>query len=205
MADHYFTAAPASAAEQRELIVQVGGRDVAVVTASGVFSPDHVDTGTRVLLDHVPDPSPGEFLDLGCGWGPIVLDAGIRGAAAGTDLRLWAVDVNERARSLTAANAVALGLGSVHAVEPGAVPSDVRFSTIWSNPPIRVGKAVLHDMLSTWLPRLAHGGSAYLVVAKKLGADSLLKWLIEEGGDEFPARRVANAKGFRVLRVDRSA
>lgn len=205
MGDHYFTAAPASAAEQRERAVRLGGREVDVVTSAGVFSPEHVDTGTRVLLDHVPDPSNGDFLDLGCGWGPIALDAALRTVDEETELRIWAVDVNERALSLAADNAAALGLEHVHAVKPEAVPEDVRFSTIWSNPPIRVGKAVLRDMLSTWLPRLAPGGSAYLVVAKKLGADSLLKWLVEEGGAEFPARRVANAKGFRVLQVVRSS
>lgn len=204
MGDHYFTASPASAAEQRERAVRLGGRDVSVTTAAGVFSPEHVDTGTRVLLDHVPDPSPGDFLDLGCGWGPIALDAALRAVDSGTAVRIWAVDVNERALALTADNAAALGLGDVRAVTPDAVPDDVRFTTIWSNPPIRVGKAVLHDMLSLWLPRLAPGGSAFLVVAKKLGADSLLTWLSEQCGAEFSARRVGNAKGFRILQVERS-
>ncbi|SLM99701.1 class I SAM-dependent methyltransferase [Brevibacterium yomogidense] len=205
MADHYFSAAPASAAERRDRSVRLGGRDVDVTTAGGVFSPEHVDTGTRVLLDHVPEPPSGDLLDLGCGWGPISLDAALRAREAGTAVRVWALDVNERALGLTADNAAALGLTNVNAVTDADVPADLGFSAIWSNPPIRVGKAALHDMLLTWLPRLLPDASAHLVVAKKLGADSLLRWLDTEPGAEFSAERIATAKGFRVLRVDRSA
>lgn len=205
MSDHYFSAAPASAAERRRRSVRLGGQDVDVSTAGGVFSPEHVDTGTRVLLDHVPDPPIGDLLDLGCGWGPISLDAALRARTADTGVRVWALDVNERALQLTADNAAALGLTNVNAVTEPDVPADLGFSAIWSNPPIRVGKAVLHDMLVTWLPRLGPGASAHLVVAKKLGADSLLRWLDSEVGAEFSAQRIAMAKGFRVLRVDRAA
>ena len=79
----------------------------------------------------------------------------------------------------------------------------MRFDLIWSNPPIRVGKAALHDLLATWLPRLTEEGEAYLVVQKNLGADSLQRWVRESL--ELPCDRVAVAKGFRVLRVSRAA
>lgn len=204
MADHYFTASPASDAELRTRTVHLDGAEVAVSTAAGVFSPEHVDTGTRVLLDRVPDPPAGDLLDLGCGWGPLALDAALRARRTGTDLRVWAVDVNERALALTARNAEALGLTGIRARIPEDVPEDVRFSAIWSNPPIRVGKSVLHAMLREWLPRLAPGGSAHLVVAKKLGADSLLTWLREECGETCAIERTHTAKGFRILRVTRA-
>jgi 16S rRNA G1207 methylase RsmC len=203
MADHYFSEAPAGEAQLRTLTVRLGGRDVEVDTAGGVFSPGHVDTGTRVLLQPVPDPAPGALLDLGCGWGPIALDAALRAREARVPLQVWAVDVNERARELTARNAAALGLTDVRTVAPEDVPADVRFSAIWSNPPIRVGKAVLHGMLSAWLPRLEPGGAAHLVVAKKLGADSLREWLDREFGADCDVERTATAKGFRILRVTR--
>lgn len=203
MADHYFSEAPVGAAQLRTLTVRLGGRDVEVDTAGGVFSPGHVDTGTRVLLQHVPDPAPGTLLDLGCGWGPITLDATLRAREARVPLQVWAVDVNERARELTARNAAALGLTNVRTVAPEDVPADVRFSAIWSNPPIRVGKTVLHGMLSAWLPRLEPGGAASLVVAKKLGADSLREWLDREFGADCDVERIATAKGFRILRVTR--
>jgi 16S rRNA G1207 methylase RsmC len=88
------------------------------------------------------------------------------------------------------------------------VPADLRFAAIWSNPPIRVGKAVLHEMLLTWLPRLADGGTAYLVVQKNLGSDSLQRWLDAELAGRFPGQftvaRHASARTFRVLSVTRA-
>ena len=189
--EHYFTAQPAASAERRTIDVDLAGRRLSVVTAGGVFSPDHVDTGTQVLLREAPpQPAQGTFLDMGCGWGPIALSLGL-------------LDVNERALELTRENAAAAGLGDLRGCLTDEVPPDVRFDLIWSNPPIRVGKAALHDLLATWLPRLTEEGEAYLVVQKNLGADSLQRWLRESLG--MPCDRLAIAKGFRVLRVSRAA
>ncbi len=196
VSDHYFSASPASPDERRLRTVRLAGRDVSVQTAGGVFSPDHVDVGTRVLLDAVPDPpAGGDLLDLGCGWGPLALELALRSPAA----RVWAVDVNERARDLAGGNARRLGLGGVVVASPDEVPDGVRFAALWSNPPIRIGKSALHELLLRWLPRLAPGGQAHLVVAKDLGADSLQRWLADEAG--LDVSRVATARGFRVLRV----
>lgn len=196
--EHYFTAEPASDGERRRRTVHLAGRELAVETAGGVFSPDHLDGGTEVLLQHVPEPPrTGDLLDLGCGWGPVALSLGLLAPAA----RVWAVDVNERALDLTRRNAAAHGLSGVRAVRPEDVPDDVRFAVIWSNPPIRVGKETLHAMLRQWLRRLVPGGEAYLVVAKNLGSDSLLRWLGEELAGDAVVDRVATARGFRVLRV----
>ena len=123
--------------------------------APGIFSPGGLDKGTAVLLDEAPEPpATGTFLDLGCGWGPIALSLALRSPAA----TVWALDVNERALDLTRRTAAALGLDGVRATTADGIPDDVRFDLIWSNPPIRVGKAVLHELLRTWLPRLAPGG-----------------------------------------------
>ncbi|MDQ6716170.1 MAG: class I SAM-dependent methyltransferase [Actinomycetota bacterium] len=197
--EHYFTAQPAALAHRRSLEVELAGRRLAVVTAGGVFSPDRVDTGTRVLFREAPaPPQEGTFLDLGCGWGPIALTLGLLSPTA----TVYAVDVNERALELTRANAVAAGLEHVHAVNADGVPPDVRFDLVWSNPPIRVGKHALHELLGTWLPRLGPDGVAYLVVQKNLGADSLQRWLRESLG--MPCERYAVSKGYRVLRVSRA-
>ena len=194
--DHYFTAEPASAAERRQLRVFLAGRELIVETAPGVFCPDRVDIGTAVLLREAPEPpAEGNLLDLGCGWGPIALTLGLRSPAAS----IWAVDVNQRALGLARDNAKALGIKDFHAVTPEEVPAGIRFAAIWSNPPIRVGKAVLHDMLLTWLPRLEAGGTAYLVVQKNLGADSLQRWLtdrLDPGELAVRFRRYATARGF---------
>jgi 16S rRNA G1207 methylase RsmC len=197
--EHYFTARPATPDEQRTVDVRLAGRQVQVRTAGGIFSPDGLDKGTAVLLREVPDPPDrGDLLDLGCGWGPVALTLGLLAPHA----RVWAVDVNERSVALAQANARSLGLGGVLALTPDEVPDDVRFAAIWSNPPIRVGKAALHAMLLRWLPRLEAGGAAYLVVQKNLGSDSLQRWLREHLPEEaYAVSRHASDKGFRVIEV----
>lgn len=192
--DHYFSSSPRSDPGTRTIRVRLAGREVEVLTAGGVFSPEHLDQGTRVLLDTVPEPpASGHLLDLGAGWGPIALSLAMRSP----DASVWAVDVNERALDLVRRNAARLGITNLNAVVPADVPAEVRFATIWSNPPIRVGKQELHAMLAHWLPRLDDDAVAWLVVAKHLGAESLQRWL----GDELhlDVERAANSKGFRVL------
>jgi len=196
--DHYFTAQPGSAAELRRLRVTLAHRELEVTTAPGVFSPDRVDSGTGVLLGTVPAPPPGgDLLDLGCGWGPLSLSL----ALASPHATVWAVDVNERALDLVRRNAEQLGLDNVNALTPEDVPAGLRFQTVWSNPPIRVGKSELHDLLARWLPRLDDGRDAWLVVAKNLGGDSLQRWLQHELPQGFAVHRADTRRGYRVLRV----
>lgn len=201
MTDHYFTDSPAAtAAERRRLEVTLGGREASVETAGGTFSPTGLDKATQILLDEVPDPpSTGDLLDIGCGWGPIALTLALRSPEA----TVWAVDVTERALDLTRRNAASLGLDNVRAVRPEEVPVDLPFAAIWSNPPIRIGKPAVHGLLRTWLPRLAPGADAYLVIGKNLGADGYQRWISTELG--LPTDRVGSSKGFRILRTSRPA
>jgi 16S rRNA (guanine1207-N2)-methyltransferase len=140
-------------------------------------------------------------LDIGCGWGPIAITMALQSP----DAQVWGVDVNERVLGLARTNAAAAGASNVTIALPDNVPADLRFRTIWSNPPIRVGKDELHQILLTWLPRLEVGGDAWLVVSKDLGGDSLQKWLVGALGSGFGVTRESTAKGFRVIRVRRSA
>ncbi|MPV37063.1 class I SAM-dependent methyltransferase [Georgenia subflava] len=197
--DHYFSAEPASPDQLRTLRVRLRGPEVSVQAAAGVFSGDRLDQGTRVLLDAVADPpGTGTLVDVGCGWGPLTLAM----AQASPGARVLGVDVNARARDLTARNAAALGLDNVEVLTPeealAALPP-AGIDEIWSNPPIRIGKSALHELLRTWLGRLAPSGRAHLVVQKNLGADSLHRWLAAELGTDV--ERTASAKGFRVLTV----
>jgi 16S rRNA (guanine1207-N2)-methyltransferase len=194
--EQYFSAAPSSADVRRTVTARIWEREYRFLTASGVFSRDRLDLGTSVLLRSVDPPvAGGTFLDLGCGYGPIACALANEAGTA----RVWAVDVNERALELTAANASALRVADrVHPSLPDDVPEDLRFDQIWSNPAIRIGKPQLHRMLLRWLPRLTPDGVAWLVVGRNLGADSLQRWLT---GQDFRCDRRASAKGFRVLRV----
>jgi 16S rRNA G1207 methylase RsmC len=198
---HYFNAEPDVPDVRKPLAVVLEGREATLTTSAGIFSPDGIDKGTAVLLAEAPDPAAeGELLDVGCGWGPIALTLALRSPGA----RVHAVDVNTRSLSLTQENARILGLENVVTAQPDEVDPDLRFATIWSNPPIRIGKEALHGLLLLWLPRLAVGGEAWLVVQKNLGADSLQRWLAERLGDAFDVARPATSKGFRLLRVTRT-
>jgi 16S rRNA (guanine1207-N2)-methyltransferase len=198
VSEHYFSPDPASP-ERREMVnATVWGRPMTLASSSGVFAAGRLDLGTGVLFRTVgPPTSPGRYLDLGCGYG--VIACALASAVDGAEV--WAVDVNERAVRLAEENARSLGVADrVFAVEPDDVPAELEFDEIWSNPPIRIGKAALHELLLTWLPRLRAGGHANLVVGRNLGADSLQRWLDQQG---YRCERLGSAKGFRVLRAHR--
>lgn len=181
---------------RRRVTARVWGHELTFTTAAGVFSADHLDHATAVLLRHAePDPAARRVLDLGCGWGPIAVGLALRSPGATVD----AVDVNDRALALCAENAAVAGVADrVRVLRPEQADPTTRYDEIWSNPPIRIGKAELHALLLTWLPRLADHGVARLVVSKNLGADTLQRWLVDHG---WRCDRLASAKGFRVLEV----
>lgn len=191
---HYFDEDPSVASEPREVTLLLPDMRLTLTTDHGVFGYGQVDPGTKVLLLTVPTPpAEGHLLDLGCGTGAIALAMARRSPAA----TVWAVDVNERARNLCAANARANSITNVRVVSPDEVPDDVRLAAIWSNPAIRIGKQALHAMLLRWLARLTDDGTATMVVHKHLGSDSLQQWLVREG---YPTERLSSAKGYRILR-----
>jgi 16S rRNA (guanine1207-N2)-methyltransferase len=196
VSEHYFS--PRPRAPHRPGLVRVVLPDVhlELATDAGVFSPGRLDPGTRLLLEDAPAPPPtGDLLDLGCGYGPIACVLASRSPGA----TVWAVDVNERALELCARNAAAAGLSNVRCVAPDEDAVPPRLAGIWSNPPVRIGKAALHELLSAWLARLAPGGQAYLVAGRNLGADSLHRWLAAQG---WPVTRRAARSGYRLLQVE---
>jgi 16S rRNA (guanine1207-N2)-methyltransferase len=199
LSEHYFS--PRPAAPHRPGLVRVVLPDVylELATDAGVFSPGRLDPGTRLLLDSSPaPPASGDLLDLGCGYGPIACVLAKRSPGA----TVWAVDVNERALELCARNAAAAGLSNVRCVLAGDPSVPPRLAGIWSNPPVRIGKAALHELLAGWLGRLASGGQAYLAVGRNLGADSLHHWLAAQG---WAVTRRAARSGYRLLQVEFSA
>jgi len=198
--DHYFSADPSVAFERIPVEAEVWGHELSLTTGSGVFAKGRLDVGTAVLFRETEPPGPPvrKVLDLGCGYGII----GLAIAAAAPWVDVTGVDVNERAVLLANENAATLGrthsglAGRFRAMTPDEVPSEAAYDEIWSNPPIRIGKEALHELLLTWLPRLVPGGRAVMVVGKNLGGDSLQRWLTDQG---YPTTRIGSAKGFRVL------
>lgn len=208
MAAHYFTADDPSD-EWRESLgltrpIRVSSRNqtLFVKTSPNVFSAGHLDTGTeQLLLKAPPLPDGGNFLDLGSGWGPLALTMAKEAPTA----TVWAVDVNPLALELTRLNAEANQITNVKVMteedaEKFVEDQEVQFDVIWSNPPIRIGKAALRKLLVRWLRFLADDGVAFLVVSRHLGADSLARWLDTQG---FRTSREASRKGFRILSVRR--
>ncbi|MDL4776944.1 class I SAM-dependent methyltransferase [Actinomadura xylanilytica] len=199
MGEHYFAERPGAASRRRAVDLVLPDLHLRLETDRGMFSPDRVDAGTRILLETVPAPPPtGDLLDLGCGYGPIALTMARRSPQAS----VWGVDVNRRAIELAEANASASGLDNVRFSLVDETDPGLRFAAIWSNPPIRIGKPALHDLLLAWLPRLVPGGLAHLVVQKHLGSDSLQRWLNDQG---FPTERIASRSAYRILQVSARA
>ena len=199
MSQHYFSASPQ--APHRPGLVRVVLPDLylELETDSGMFSPGRLDPGTRFLLEAAPAPAPaGDLLDLGCGYGPIACTIAARSPGA----TVWAVDVNERALALCAANAARAGLANIRCATPDDPALPASLAEIWSNPPVRIGKQALHELLVRWLGRLGPGAGASLVMGRNLGADSLHGWLEKEQG--WQVRRLSARSGYRLLRVTAS-
>jgi 16S rRNA (guanine1207-N2)-methyltransferase len=191
----YFDVEPTAPMQTRTVPLTVDGRQLELTSGSGVFGWQRVDLGTEILIRYAPPPpSSGAILDLGCGYGPITVAQAVRAPEA----RVVAVDVNRRALELTRGNAARLDLGNVTAHEPDDVPDGLSFAAIYSNPPIKVGKGSLHDLLARWLPRLQPDARAYLVVKKSMGSDTLDDWLTGSG---WPTRRLRSKSGYRILEV----
>lgn len=194
---HYFDAHPAAKSRPSEVRLALPDGTVWLRTDRGVFSGRRVDAGTELLLKLAATPAPrGDLLDLGCGYGPIAVTLARRAPGA----TVWALDVNERALELVRENSAALKLLNILPVKPDEVPAGVRFAGVWSNPPVRIGKEALHDLLSAWLGRLLPDGDGWLVVHKHLGSDSLGVWLAQTG---LVVRRLASRQGYRILEVKR--
>lgn len=192
--EHYFSPRPTTPSERTAIDASLPEGRLRLTTDRGVFSHGQLDLGTRVLLLKAPPPPQrGQLLDLGCGAGPIAISMARRARQAD----VWAIDVNTRALGLCRENAQANKVTNITACLPEQVPAEIRFAAIWSNPPIHVGKAALHEMLEHWLGRLQPNGEAVMVVHRHLGSDSLHGWLEQQG---YPTERLSSSKGYRLLR-----
>lgn len=203
--NHYFDASPTKLGETKKVTFSFDATDFSVQSASGVFSTRGLDKGTRILLhfleknpDLLEDLNSSEktLLDLGCGWGPISIALASRCPRS----QVIGVDINPNAVTLCNENAQSNGFENVQAKTPADLPGELKVHGIWSNPPIRIGKQALQELLVEYLNRLHPGGQAFLVVNKNLGADSLTKWINTNPAFLGQCHKVASSQGFRVLR-----
>ncbi len=196
---HYFDSEPTVDSNRSEVSLVLPDLSLDFTTDSGVFARSSIDAGTKLLLLDGPEPVPGDatLVDLGAGYGPIAITLALRNPTA----HVWAVEINSRARELCAENADRAGLKNLTVIDPTEFPNDLTVDRIWSNPPIRIGKAALHGLLRQWLPLLNPSGSGHLVVQKHLGSDSLQRWLTNEG---WPTNRRCSRSRYRLLDVSPS-
>ncbi|MFK4566241.1 class I SAM-dependent methyltransferase [Enterococcus sp. UD-01] len=196
MGNHYYSENPDLAHELVQWSFELRGKTFQFVTDSGVFSRSTVDFGSRVLIDAFEwEPLPeGRLLDVGCGYGPIGLTLA---ALSGRTVEM--IDVNQRAVALAQENAQKNRIENVdiHSSNIYAELHEQQYAAIISNPPIRAGKKVVHEILSEAYPRLVTGGTLTVVIQKKQGAPSAQKKMAEVFGN---VEIVTKDKGYYILK-----
>ena len=175
------------------LTVELLGQSMRFKTDRGVFSKNGIDYGSRVLLENYQPESAKSILDVGCGYGTLGLTL-----AKKFDLDVTMVDVNSRALDLCRQNAIDNAVSNSK-IELSNIYEAVseKYDAIISNPPIRAGKEVVHEILAGAFGHLNDGGHLTIVIQKKQGAPSAQKKMEEVFGN---CQLVARDKGYFILR-----
>ncbi len=189
---HYFTNDNIKSNEKK-VTVKINGKILNFISDNGVFSKKGLDYGTRTLLSNLEiDKIKGNVLDFGCGYGPIGIYI-----AKQTKTEVDMIDINERALALAQKNA------KLNNVNVNIFKSNIyenitkKYDFIITNPPIRVGKKILYEILFGAKKHLKENGELWLVVNKSQGAKSLIKDLEKE----FAVAIIEKNKGFYVIKV----
>ena len=168
-------------------------------TDNGVFSKKEVDFGSRLLIEAFSYPEvDGDILDVGCGYGPI----GLSIAKDAKDRKVHMVDVNERALALAKENAALNQIDNVVIYESDRLlqVKGNKFAGILTNPPIRAGKKIVHDIFEQSYEHLINNGELWVVIQKKQGAPSALEKL-EQLFQEVDV--VEKQKGYFIIKAKR--
>ena len=195
MANHYYSENPETAHDLHQWSFELAGKNFQFVTDSGVFSRDTVDYGSRALIEHFETEGlpAGTLLDVGCGYGPIGM-----ALAHQTEHSVEMIDVNNRAVMLAQENAKRNNIeADIHQSNIYENVHQKEYAAIVSNPPIRAGKKVVHQILSEAEPLLKIGGTLTIVIQKKQGAPSAKSKMEEVFGN---AEIVAKDKGYYIIR-----
>ena len=172
--EHYYTSDPSVKSEERKIEYEIAGNKFVFISDNGVFSKDSVDFGSSLMLKSITEFDKTTILDVGCGYGVI----GITLALFNPQATITMVDVNLRALELSKNNALKNGVDNVIIKESFAYQNvEGKFDMIVTNPPIRAGKAVVHEILEGSFDHLNDDGVLYVVIQKKQGAESAVKKL----------------------------
>jgi 16S rRNA (guanine1207-N2)-methyltransferase len=166
-------------------------------TDNGVFSKREVDFGSRLLIEAFIMPlAAGPVLDVGCGYGPI----GLSIAKTNQDRVVHMIDVNERALALAKENAELNQIRNVDVYESDRLENvkEGNFSAVLTNPPIRAGKQVVHEIFEQSFQHLLPGGELWVVIQKKQGAPSAIEKLKELFSDVMV---VDKEKGYFIIKA----
>ncbi|GGL63493.1 class I SAM-dependent methyltransferase [Sporolactobacillus putidus] len=174
MSEHYYSQHPQAASHRQSVTLQLRGRTLTFVTDAGVFSKRGIDFGSGLLIDTFREPEiPGDILDMGCGYGPI----GIALSKSFPGRQVMMADINERAVALAEEN-VRVNQARAKVCQSNLFEQiDGPFAAIVTNPPIRAGKKIVHQIFSDGYDFLESKGELWTVIQKKQGAPSALKAL----------------------------
>ena len=197
MTNHYYSQEPTTEHDFEQWSFELKGKNFQFVTDSGVFSRETVDFGSRVLIDTFnweELPADGKILDVGCVYGPIGL-----AIAFASQRFVEMVDINSRAVELAQGNANRNGIEQVdiHQSNIYEAVHEETYAAIVSNPPIRAGKKVVHEILTEAYPRLKSGVTLTIVIKKKQGAPSAKSKMAETFGN---AEIVHKEKGYYIIK-----
>lgn len=197
MSEHYYSRNPNVESKPLFFNYNLRGNSFRFKTDQGVFSKNEIDFGSRLLIENfsVPDRN-GPILDVGCGYGPI----GLSIAKSEPDRFVHMVDVNERALELARENAFTNQISNVKIYESDSFENitDKNFSAVVTNPPIRAGKKVVHEILTKSYEYLLPNGELWVVIQKKQGAPSA-KEKMSAIFDEVEV--VCKDKGYYILKA----
>lgn len=197
MSEHYYSQTQKVESSPKTWSYPLKGQSFRFKTDNGVFSKNEVDFGSRLLIETFEQPEvEGNILDVGCGYGPI----GLTAAKLMPGRTVHMVDVNERALGLAKENAELNGIKNVQIYESDRLENTKgnKFAAILTNPPIRAGKKVVHDIFEQSFEALLPGGELWVVIQKKQGAPSAIDKLGELFGE---VETVEKKKGYFILRA----
>lgn len=196
LTEHYYSQKPDVDSDPKFWDFILKGRTFHFKSDNGVFSKKEVDFGSRLLVEtfNLNEAVKGNILDVGCGYGPI----GISIAAAYPERTVEMIDINSRAVELSKENAASNGIANVKVFESDRFEKveAKQFAAILTNPPIRAGKSVVHEILEESYQSLVAGGELWVVIQKKQGAPSAMDKLELLFGN---VEVVVKKKGYYIL------